>query len=251
MVDKADSGIDRPAQAASEARFGLPGLLGAGNRTLHFASLASVDGFPIGPAFAISTNADPPTLPEVDTVTVESVSNRTGEVGSIAENVKVCVLDHKIKPHIHIRLAVKVAEDMQADDEPVRIDLRKVFDFGLDLIFKVGTVLEAVSEGHTISEAFRPAHTGRGARCPLFQSDGEHRHPAPLALSDDGRTLAQLAVIGDRLDNLPLKRQLARLSVDRAGFRERRVTGLELHAVDDSIGGEGCKREKQKIRKRS
>jgi len=232
VVDESDSGIDGPAKATSEARFGLARLLGASDRTLHFASLSGVDGVATSSAFTISTNADPPTLAEVDTVPMQRARNTPCEVGSIAENVQVFVRIHKIEPHIHIVETIEVAENVQANHEALRVNLSEECDLGLDLSLKVGTVLETVRKPHTIAEAFRPPHTGRRARCALFQGNRIHGHSAPLALDDDRLTLAELAVVSDRLDNLTLKRQLARLSVDRAGFRERRVTGLELHARD-------------------
>ncbi len=170
----------------------------------------------------------------------QRIGNGSRIASGIAVNVEHRVVFHQSRPHLNIGDAVEVAQDMEADSEPVRIEGSKGSNLAPNLILKGRASLETVGERHAVPVAFPPTLTVRRTRCAFLKREGEEREALPCALHDNRKALAELAIGRRGLEHLHVIGNFApHLRVDRARLDNRRVVLRQLHAVDYRLGCDG------------
>jgi len=174
----------------------------------------------------------------------QGIGNGPRIASGVPVNVEHRVVFHQSRPHLNIRNAVEVAQNMQANSEPVRIQGSKGRNLTPNLILKGRASLKTMGERHAVPVAFPPTLAVRRTRCAFLKREGEERESPPIALHDNRKALAELAIGRRGLEHLHGIGNFApHLRVDRARLDNRRMIKRQPHVVDYRLGCDGCNKK--------
>jgi len=192
--------------------------------------------------FNITTGANDATLRILAIHCIDKSRNVALMPSGVAIYVQARILPQHIVPHHNISRGIEIPEHMQADSE-MAITAGKHIHLSHYLIFKGCTVFEPISESHIVTITIGPMMAIGRTGGTFLQRDRIERHPAPRSLGDYVMSLAELAIIGNGLDDDMVRWILHRLGVDGAGLSESGIGRLQAHGAIVSQSAKGCKCE--------